>query len=241
MLFANESTELRAELTTFEVIDQDVTGVTIKLSRGSVVSGIVVLESEDKAAKRLLGETMMRGYVQSAPGFGNSASSPIAADGSFRLAGLANGPVNITISGTVNPYPPKGFSISRIERDGMVTPRIEVKDGEHVTGVKVFIGYGNAVLRGVVKIENGSLPSGAYIYLRMNKQGENTSYVQPPQVDQRGFFLLEGIPPGQYELTAQIVGNVKGLKPIKQNISLTDGAVTEVTITFDFATLTNPQ
>ena len=241
-MFSGEGIELQAETTTFDVIDQDVSGVILKLSQGSVVSGVVILESEDKAAQRLLAETLMRAYVQTAPGHGTGTSSSIAADGSFRLGGLANGTVNLSISGSVNPYPPKGLMISRIERDGIVTRGIEVKDGEQVTGVKVFISYGTAVLRGVVKVENGALPPGVRVFLQISKPGDRVSYMRPPQVDERGYFLLEGIPAGQYELTAQIFGpNVRAAKLVKQQVSLTDGAVTDVTITIDLATPANPQ
>jgi hypothetical protein len=241
-MFSGEANELRAEPITFDVVDQDVSGVVVKLARGATVSGVVVLESDVKTAQRLLAETMMRGYVQSKTGYGNSASSPIAADGSFRLSGLPTGAVNISISGTVSPYPPKGLSISRIERDGIVRPRIEVEIGEQVTGVKVFIGYGTGILRGVVKIENGPLPSTARVFVQLRKPGENAPNLRFAQLDERGYFLMEGLAPGQYEVLANVVGgNLKSPKPIRQEVSLNDGAVTEVTITVDVATLTTPQ
>jgi hypothetical protein len=241
-MFSGEGIELRADTTTFEVIDQDVKGVVVKLSKGSVVSGVVVLETEDKAAQRLLAETLVRAYVQAAPGYGTGSSSSIGADGSFRLSGLANGIVNLSISGNVSPYPPKGLSVSRIERDGIAAPRIDVKDGEQVSDVKIFVSYGTAVLRGVVKIENGSLPAGGGIFLRLGKPGENVSYIRPLPVDPRGNFLMEGIAPGQYELTAQVVGpNLRAPKVVKREVILTNGAVTEATITIDLAPVTNPQ
>jgi hypothetical protein len=243
-MFSGEGIELRSEKVTFDVIDQDVTDVIVKLSRGSVISGVVVLESDDKVALRLLGETLIRAYVSTGPGISTGTSSRIAADGSFRLGGLANGAVNMAISGTGNPYPPKGLWLARIERDGIVVPRIEVKDGEQVTGVKVFITYSTAVLRGVVKLENGPLPPGVRVSLQISKPGERVSYMRPPQVDERGYFFQEGIPAGQYELTAQIFGPaVRAAKLVKQQISVTHGAVTDVTITIDLSTPTptNPQ
>ena len=241
-MFSGEGIELRSEKVTFDVIDQDVSDVIVKLSKGSVITGVVVLESDDKVAQRLLGETLLRGYVSTGPGISTGTSSRLAGDGSFRLAGLANGAVNIAISGTANPYPPKGLSIARIERDGIVVPRIEVKDGEQVTGVKIFVTYSTAVLRGVVKLENGPLPPGVRVGLQISKPGDRVSYMRPPQVDERGYFLQEGIPPGQYELTAQIFGPaVRAAKLVKQQITLTNGAVTDVTITVDLSTPTNPQ
>lgn len=240
LMFPEDGSDLRADATTFEIIDSDVSGVTIKVSKGATVSGVVILETEDKSAAGKLAEIMMRGSVQAGPGFGNSVSSQIGADGSFRLAGLPSGAVNISIGGR-GPYPPKGFSISRIERDGMIVPRVDVKDGEHVPGVKVFIGYGNAVLHGIVKIENGSLPPSARVFLRLAKPGDNAFYMRPLQVDERGRFQMDGIPPGSYELVGQVVGSgIKAPRQIKQPVALVDGVVTDVTITIDLETVTNP-
>ena len=242
MMFSGEGSDMRVESATFEIVDQDVTGVIVKVVRGAVVSGVVVLESQDKTAQRLLRETILRGYVQGRPGFGNSTASPIAADGSFRLAGFPRGAVNFSISGTANPYPPKGLSITRIERDGIGMPRVDVKDGEQVTGVKVFIAYGTAVLRGTVKIENGPLPPGARVFLQIRKIAENAPFLRFPQVDERGFFLMDGMAPGNYELTANISGgNVRLPRQIKREVSISEGGVTELTITIDLATMANHQ
>jgi len=239
--FSGADNDLRAEQATFDVVDQDVTGVVIKMMRGASISGVVVIESDDKAARAKLGEMQVRGYVQTSPDYSRSSSSPIAADGSFRLGGFNAGQVSVSLGGGFGPYPPKGFSISRIERDGIVAPRIEVKEGEQVTGVKIFVGYGNAILRGVINIDNGPLPSGARLYARLSKPGENTSYLRPPVIDERGRFVLEGIPPGVYELSVYIYGGyAKQPKPVKRDVSLTDGAVTDMSVTIDLATITNP-
>jgi hypothetical protein len=240
MTLPGPATDMRTDGSTFDVVDQDVTGVVVKLVRGASISGIAVFETDDKAARSKFGEMKLRGYVQSNATYSNSASSTIAADGSFRLSGFGSGQVVMSLGGTVGPYPPKGFSISRIERDGIVTTHIDVKDGEQVTGVKIFIGYGTAVLRGVINVENGPLPAGARLYARLVKPGESIAYIRPPVVDERGHFSMEGVPAGVYELSVIIYGLPKQPKPIKRDVSLTDGAVTDVTVTIDLATVTNP-
>jgi hypothetical protein len=143
------------------------------------------------------------------------------------------------------PFPPKGISIARIERDGVpITGRgIEIKEGEQLTGVRVFLSYGNASIRGFVKLENGSLPEGARIYVRLTKPGENNSNLFPPQVDLRGHFLMEGIPPGTYEITASVVGAMNvPIRPrsSKREITLQDGIVTDLTITVDMSEAPKP-
>jgi len=235
-LFPNQSSELRAEALNFDVVDQDVSGLTIRLAKGSTLSGVVILETEDKGALEKLKQLQLRGFVQWGGGFGQSALSSISPDGSFRLTGLPAGTINLML-GSMMGTVPNGFNLSRVERDGVVLPRgIEVKEGENVTGLRVFLAYGNATLRGVVKLENGTLPEGAQIVLRLTKSGENTSNIQPPRVDARGRFAMEGIPPGVYEVSAYVAGG----PPItqwstKREVTLQEGVPAEVVITIDMA------
>jgi hypothetical protein len=135
----------------------------------------------------------------------------------------------------------KGFVLSRIERDGVSSSQgIEVKEGEQVTGVRVIVNYGTARLRGVVTIENGPLPDGARIFVRLVKSGEALN-LRPPSVDERGHFLVEGLPPGSYEITASIVGgSAKPPQSVKQTVVLDDGGTTDVNIIFDLASGPKP-
>jgi len=238
-LFQNLSTDMRAETVTFDIIDQDVTGVVIKFTKGASVSGVVVLETEDKAALEQLSRLQLRAFVapQGGGAFGQPSMSQIAADGSFRLAGLPGGTANLSLGAINQPFV-KGFSIARIERDGLVLPRgVEVKEGETVTGVRVIVAYGNAVIRGVVKLENGSLPPGMMMFVRVAKAGElGPSGIRPAQVDARGHFLMEGIPPGTYELMVMVPG-ASGSPPrrVKQDVSVQNGVTTDVVFTIDLS------
>ena len=236
----NQSNELRAETLNFEIIDQDISGVVVKLVKGATVTGVVVIESEDKAAQAKLSELQVRGYI-SVPGGGlisSSASSPIGPDGSFRLAGLASGTLVFNIGNLNRPLPPKGFNIARLERDGVTAPRgIEIKEAEQVTGVRVVLSYGSAVIRGVVKLENGPLPPGTRASINLIKAGERGSLARPPVVDERGRFLIEGVPAGTYDLTTFISTTTQpsGARIFKQVVTVQDGSTTDVTITVDLA------
>lgn len=241
VLSPREGSDLRAEITTFEIIDRDVDGVTIKLTRGASISGFVVLETENKSARGMLPEMLLRGFVPVGPDGGSSVavSSQIAADGSFRLGGLASGLASISLSAKAGVYPPKGFSILRVERDGIQMQRVDLKDAEQVTGVKVFVGYGTASVRGVVKIENGSLSPNGRIYVQLMRPGEETSYFRWIVVDDRGNFMVEGVPAGQYDVSVSVMdGRVR--KSVKQTITVSDGVVIDVRIPVDVATPANP-
>ena len=231
--YTNETNELRLETTTFDVVDQDVTDLAIKLAKGASISGVVVLESDDKAARSKLVELQLRGFMSVAAGYGNSVSSIISADGGFHFGGLQNGVLNISVTEKNMPFPPKGFAISRLERDGVTIPRLQVKDGESITGVKVFISYGTASLRGVVTVENGVLPPNARLFVRITRPGESNSNIRPPQVDSRGHFIAEGLPAGVYDVTAAIAGGRQ--QGAKRSVTLADGVVTDVMLTIDLA------
>ena len=236
VLTPETNSELRAETTPFDVLDSNVTGITIRMVKGATISGIVVLETENKLAFAKLTQLQVQGYVQNpnAPALGSSAIASIAGDGSFRLSGLGPGTASISI-GPANGFDQmKGFVQSRIEREGVIQPRgIDVKEGEQITGVRLIVNYGNATLRGSVTIENGPLPEGARIFVRLMRMGEVPN-IRPPNVDQRGRFIVDGLPSGSYEVSVSVTGG--GLKPrtlVKREIVLQDGVASDVNITLD--------
>jgi protocatechuate 3,4-dioxygenase beta subunit len=250
-LLPTQGSAMRAETLSFDVIDQDITGLTVRLVKGASVSGVVILETEDKTVLQMLPQLQLRAFVMVASGgagLGSSNSSPIAPNGSFNLTALPGGTVNFNLGMMSGPFPPKGLTISRVERDGVSSSRLEIRDGEQVTGVRVIVSYGTATLRGVVKVENGTLPEGARFFVRLNKAGENgipnPMAMRPPQVDARGRFLIEGIPAGTYELTASLVTTIPTpaplARPAKKEVTVEDGVTTDVTITIDMSTPPKP-
>ncbi|HSB26544.1 MAG TPA: carboxypeptidase-like regulatory domain-containing protein, partial [Pyrinomonadaceae bacterium] len=126
----------------------------------------------------------------------------------------------------------KGFLVERVERDGIISPRIELKDGEQVTGIRVVVSYGTAILRGVITVVHGSLPQGARLYVRLSRPGELPTNLQQPTVDERGHFVLEGVPAGSYEVSATAIG-IKPGRTAKQQVVLQNDMVTQVAITLD--------
>ena len=237
------TSEMRTDGTTFDVIDSDVSGITIRLTKGAVLSGTVALESDDKQALVKLSKLQILAYVQNPSagggggGSGNGSQSPIGADGSFRLVGLPGGTAYLNIGPFINMTDLKGFVVSRIERDGVVQPRgIEVKEGEQVSGIRVVLDYGTAVLRGRVNIQNGTLPPGTRIMVRLATPGDLPSNLRSPAVDERFRFVADGIPAGTYEVTVMAVGSASRLtKPVRQQVVLQNNSVTEVTINLDLS------
>ena len=52
------------------------------------------------------------------------------------------------------------LSLVRIERDGMAVDGLDVNLGDELTGVKLVVAYANGGVHGVVKLDDGSVPTG---------------------------------------------------------------------------------
>jgi hypothetical protein len=246
MMFGNQNQEMRIETTTFEIIDSDVTALTVRMIKGSSISGVIVLEPEDKKTFAKLSEFQIRGYVTPAAGtaasYGPSIFSPIGPDGSFRLAGLSPGQVSFWLMTPFGGTQPKGFSILRTEHNGNVMPRgLEIKEGEQLTGVRVVMAYGTASIHGTVKFENGTAPEGGRMVARVVKPGTPPAQIASSPVDARNQFLLEGIPPGVYEISVMVFSADNRTRLTgKREVIVQEGVVNEVSITVDLTQQPKP-
>jgi len=237
--------ELRAEPMTFEVLDQDITGLTVTMVRGATIVGSVVVESEDKTILAKINQLPIRASIQPARGsnqFGQFASATISPDGSFRLAGLGAGLAMFEVGDYFNDPGSKGFQVSRIERDGVVQTRgVEIKDREEVTGVRIVVTYGTASIRGVVNATNGPLPGNARIGVRITRTGEQTSNMPYVRVDGRGHFLIENLPAGDYDIHVTVgTPGTRPRPPIKQQVTIANSGVTDIVLTVDMGATPNP-
>jgi protocatechuate 3,4-dioxygenase beta subunit len=227
--------ERYSEITTFDITEGDVTGLEIKMRRGSSISGVAVLEgTTDKAALAKLSQLTLAATTNieglAAPVFATARISP---DGSFRVTGLRPGKVRLVI-GTFPPIP--GFTLARVEREGVAQREIEVTAGAPVTNVRVVIEYGTGSVRGTVKYENGALPEGSRVVVNAHRRGDTQGAgFRGGQVDSRGRFLIEGLPMGDYELTLQAYtpGTPRRIAPVKQSVTVTNGVQAEVSFTLD--------
>jgi 5-hydroxyisourate hydrolase-like protein (transthyretin family) len=222
----------------FEITDSDVTGLVIKLRRGSTVTGMVVIEGA-KPPESLSRLSDLRLNIEVAT---QSIAAPrhgvnVGTDGNFRIAGLQPGKVSFHFY----TYPiPKGLTLLRVERDGVEqTDGVEIGAGEEVSGVRVVVAFGTGVIRGQVKIEGGQR-EGSGIFITCRKVGNSTEpYIQPVTTDLRGRFDFEGLMTGEYELSMNaMIAPVAGGPPsrprvAKQTVSIVNGTETEVTFIID--------
>jgi 5-hydroxyisourate hydrolase-like protein (transthyretin family) len=223
--------DMRPEAATFDLLDQDVTGLVIKTSNGASVAGILVLEgAKGTDLMSNLSEPFMEVNVtRENSTWGRSV--PINPDGSFRVGGLDAGIVKFSIEST------NRLTVSQIERDGVAQPNaIQIQNGEHLNGIRVVLVRRNGSARGVIKVENGVLPANGRFVVQLTKAEDPSGNVASADVDSRGHFLVEGLAGGNYELRvfAYVPGSSQRLPSARQLVSVTEGAVTEITVTLDF-------
>ena len=240
-----------SETVPFEIADADVTGIEIKLRRGSSISGVAVVEGVgDPAvlAKLSLLKLSYSVISQEAVAPGQNDSANIAPNGSFLLTGIQPGKVRINLfRDSMSPNAPsRGFSLLGVERGGaMQNDGIDVGAGEQVGNVRVLLGYGNSVIRGQVQVLGGILPAGIRLTARVRRvsSGRNLDSVG---IDPRGQFRIESLPPGDYEVFLIATSSaeepptgfdelLKRLTDIKQRITLADNSETQVTLTVDLS------
>ena len=230
--------DLRAGPVTFDVIDQDVTGLLIRTSTGASLSGTVVIEG--KGGSNTAG-AQAPGWISVQirnDSFSSNQGVRIKPDGSFRVGGLSAGNVTFSV-GTWGPTGnAKAITISRVERDGVVqTSGIQLQAAEHLSGLRIVAAYSSGSIRGVIKIENGVLPPGVRLAVNLSKVGDanNTQSGGGTAADARGNFLIEGLAAGTYELTVFAFNPEWRQRPrtVKQLVTVTDGSATDVMVTID--------
>jgi hypothetical protein len=230
---------MSSDTTPFTVNDNDVGGLVIKVRRGSSIIGAVVIEgAEGQRGVPRLSDVRLgisSGSTNVAP---RSGLLSIAPDGSFRASGLPRGIANFSVF----TYPAnKGLTLVRVERDGVEQKNgIEIGLAEEITGVTVVFAYGTGAIRGQVQMEGGEIPAGAMMFISIRRIGAVQNQGRMPQPpDSRGRFAIDGLLPGEYELSLTFQVRPVSVSPqmspkfVKQKVTVTNGAETEVTIVVD--------
>jgi Carboxypeptidase regulatory-like domain len=194
--------ELFSDPVVCEITDGGRQGIELRIHGGGSISGAVVIESSnDKAAPANLSQLRITGNLMGKPYIQHQLrrSTGINADGSFHIKGLPRGKVKLSL----DQDPKLGlFLVKRVERDGVQQPDgIEISPGENVSDVRVVVEYGNLTLRGEVKIIGGNLPPTRWIYAKADRLNESPLRRYGASIDERGQFVFENLPPGEYEVS----------------------------------------
>jgi protocatechuate 3,4-dioxygenase beta subunit len=239
----------------FEIHGGDVAGVEVRAKSGATISGVAVIEDADQSAKSSLSQTMLMAY--SMPASPNEAdenavafamaptASRIGSDGAFSLKGVRPGKVMIQASSVTG----GALKITRIERGGgEMTEGIVVTGREDVTGVRIVFGKGSGMIRGQVQITGGALPDGWRMIVSARGEKNVVGFDSSggyAEVDGKGRFVIEGLLPGEYELTLMVQPEINPNSPpqpvqnmpapVTQKVVVTKGQEARVMMTLDLS------
>ncbi|MBS1786654.1 MAG: carboxypeptidase regulatory-like domain-containing protein [Acidobacteria bacterium] len=239
-----EASENYGESLNFEITDSDVSGLELKMRQGASISGVAVLEgANDPKLREKLTKISVNAYPISGGGtfvasnlFGGTGQ--ISADGSFKIGGIHPGKVQL-IANTF--LAEKGFSLSRVENNGVVVKELEVNAGDRLTGIRLVFAYGTASIAGRVEIQGGTLPPGVKLMVRAQREGmsEDLFGTGNAEIDARGQFLIEGLAVGTYKLKLLSVSFAPGdrvkLPPVEQTVAVAANSRQEVVLVLDLS------
>ena len=226
---------------TFEVVDRDRDDLLITTTKGSSLSGVVMLDGNENASTMLSSLRICAVGKSTEPAHANARASAVGPDGTFRITGVRSGITGFWLCSGSDKR--KQFEIARVEHNGIPSDTINVKAGEHVTGLRVTVKYRNltGAIRGQVKVETGELPPVSQMSLWLwplddNLEPKPQSSIPKPELDSRGRFFAEGLPAGMYELRVYVYasertsGRTRHFDSKSQQVIVTDDTVTEVTL-----------
>jgi hypothetical protein len=177
----------------------------------------------------------------------SSQAVPLSGDGSFQVNGLAAGTVRFSLMAQ-DPTLQGAFKLLRIERTGVNQTRgVAVKSGDNITDVRLVAAYADATVMGLVKFQNGTLAPGSRVFARLSSaaagQGRGVPNGGMANVDERGRFLIQNVPAGNYTLIVQamLVGQRGGRGgrgqqvSAQQSVTALEGQNANVTVVLDLA------
>ena|SRR5687767_559111 len=223
----------------FDVKDEDVTGLKIPMHSASTLTGIVTIEGNvDPPIAEVLSKLMISAHTFADNLMSSTMTSPINAAGGFRITGIRPG--KVSLSSFVQRGGPAALRILRIERNGIeLRDGVAVRAGEDVNGLRLVLGAGSSVLRGDVKIEGGPL-EGVNLYVMYRPTNGDPNRLYRAELDVRRHFVIKDLTPGDYELVigpmSVEVSGEKGsrmmnrMPTVRQTVSVGAGADAEVTL-----------
>jgi hypothetical protein len=173
--------------------------------------------------------------------------SRIGSDGGFSLKGIRPGKVMIqaiSMNGAA-------LNITRIERGGVeMRDEILVTGREEISGVRIVFGKGSCAIRGQVNVTGGGALKDWRMYVSASGEKEGVAAFfgasgGSAEVDDKGRFVIEGLLPGEYQLTLMASSRSDTNSPsrpddgvpapVTQKVIVTKGQDAQVTMTLDLS------
>ena len=222
-----------------DIKDEDVTGVKIPVHSASTLTGVVTIEgSVYPSIADVLSRLTIYAHTMSDNMMSSTVTSPVNADGSFRISGIRPG--KVTLSSFMRREGSEALRMLRLERNGIeVRDGVDVHSAENINGLRLVLGAGTSNLRGDVRIEGGPL-EGVNLHVLYRSTNSDSSRFYRAELDARRHFVITGLTPGEYELmigpmSVEISGEggsrtMNRMPTVKQTVTVGAGADAEVTL-----------
>ena len=140
--------DMQMASTTVEVVDRDLSGLTLVLGRGAEITGTLVVDREDSDLDwRRISLSMVRSDHFPRMSFGGTATTP-EEDFTFKIPNLPEGPYHLAVS-----LPPGNHYVAsiRVESHDITDRPIQVRNNDRLQGIEVHVSSEGAQIIGVVE------------------------------------------------------------------------------------------
>jgi carboxypeptidase family protein len=221
----------------FEVKDEDIKSLDVKLSRGASISGAVLIEgvADPAAMLRSAKIWIIPRSLEPERAFENRSLAPatVEPNGSFQIKALPPERIRLEVGGEGSK-----LHMSRVEREGAeVRDAFKLNSGEQVMGVRVVLAPATGALRGRMNLP-GPLPDGSSLELTLRPAGGGEQSERPLQLDMGAGFVAQNLPAGDYEIIVKLKnvdsgGNQASVEVSRRRVNVRDGATTEIVLTVE--------
>jgi hypothetical protein len=185
-----------------QVTGVDIDGLVIVTGSGGTVRGHVASDDGTPVpgVDRLVVRARPLAWAARFSTLGSSGNGRVNADGTFELKAVV-GPVGLSI-GTLT----GDWTLKSVELNGhnLADDPIDVRHGQTVNGVRVVLTNRPTHLRGALLDEQKQPADGTVVVFpeETSRWREDSRTVRAARPDQRGEFLIKGLPAGRYLIAA---------------------------------------
>ncbi|MBS1790456.1 MAG: carboxypeptidase regulatory-like domain-containing protein [Acidobacteria bacterium] len=224
----SERDEYFSDPVTVEIINKDLSGIEIRAQRGASISGWAIIEgTNDPAILAKRSQIRLSAHSEDNAISTYAISTQVKPDGSFRLVGVPVGNSRLKSFANVST-----LSLVRVEQNGVPVKddTIQTRAGEQINNVRVIFAHTTAAIRGKVTYVGGEPPEEMQLFAYVKKVGSKATD-KSSSVDARGYFVIEGLLPGQY--TLQLSPNYFGTRTPETNkiLGRIYAAIQHITVT----------
>ena len=189
--------------TTVDLVDRDLSGLTLVLGKGAEITGRFVVDGEASAVDwRRISLSMVSVGNLTQMSFGGSGAQ-VKEDLTFKISNRPKGTYRL-----LTKLPAGNHYVSSIRFDGQdITDRpIELRSNDRLNGVEIHISSEGARVSGYVEQAEGrEVAEGATVLVFAadpQHRGFPSRFTRTTQTDQSGHFSLQGLVPAEYLVCA---------------------------------------